>query len=108
MELARFLRVQGREVRRFLRRRRVFHESMRRGNGAKVGWTTPHGAAAAIVHFRAKQAQLVLAGKDPFAAMDRAVRGWTVWKEQQAAKAEAAKEREALVGIAHTTEHLKR
>jgi hypothetical protein len=108
MELARFLRVQGRELRSFLRRRRLLHFRVRAVNGARVGWTTPHGVAAAIVHFRAKQAEMAMRGLDPFAEMDRAQRGWAVWKEQQAAKAAAKEHRAALVGVAHTTEHLKR
>ena len=102
MELARFLRVKVLPLGRFLARRGLIYGVIVRRNGAKARWTTPRGAQVAIVHYRAKQAEMWLRGRNPFEQADLKKRRMAAWADKQERKRGAEGVARALVAVGHT------
>jgi hypothetical protein len=55
VELAKYLNIAEKEVRKFARRRLVLHAVRNTPAGKRIYWVTPHVAAQIIIHVRVRQ-----------------------------------------------------
>jgi len=98
-ELARYLNVSSGLVAAFAQQNGWLKLAGRGGFWAPVRWVTPYAAAQIITFFRAKEGQLILAGKDPEKLREQQRRCSARAHAARRAAREAERQQAAIAGI---------